>query len=221
MTAISPRDTTDPGMPLGQGPGHDAISRPRGLWFHIPLALLAVVSALLLYVLVSQRPGWVDSPLIGKPAPGLRGTDTHGRVFDSARHSGRVVIVGFAAMDCKPSLDAMAAWRRIQATLRDEQRVCIVALCWDGSRERINGFIKSADIRYSVLAGPNASAVRDYRVGAIPRTVMIRPDGHVGRVYEGYHPDMVDLICTEVRRLLSEPVDAPGRTGPHDRPVPS
>lgn len=206
-----PPQTTEPAPAQTPDPSGTRLRSPHGPWFHAFFALLALVSAVLLGVLAWQRPGWVDSPLVGKSAPRVRGTDTQGRLFDTRDGRGRVVVLGFAAMDCKPSVDAMSAWGAVRAAMPDADRVCVAAVCLRGSRAQVDRFMRQAASPFPVLLDADRSVIEAYRVGGLPRTVLIRADGRVGRVYEGYHPNMVDRIVAEVGRLGTSPGAASAR----------
>ena len=209
MTDASRPEPASNKTPEPTPPVPDPICTPRKPWVHVFFVLLSVVSAGLMVLLVSQQPDWIDSPLIGSPAPPLRGTDMEGRVFDLARHRGRVVVVGFAAIGSLTSQDAMEAWNAVQ-TAASPQDVRVVAVCLRGSREQARRFTESAGIRYPVLVGPYDAAARGYRADITPRTVIVRPDGSIGRVFEGYHPRMVGRIGEEVRRMLAHTGGASG-----------
>ena len=204
MTASLPPNAAEPGPDRPTPVARSPIRTPHRAWFHACFALLAIVAALLLVLLVRQRPGWVESPLVGKSAPRLQGRDTLGQAFDTHSRRGQSIVLGFAAMDCLPSLDALAAWGSIRANLPDAARSCVVACCLRGSADAVNRFMQDAPATYPVLTSPARAVIQAYQVEGIPRTVLIGPDGRVARVYEGYRPDMVTQIGEAVRRLVAE-----------------
>lgn len=93
----------DPGaeLELGAAPSRRRIA---------PIIVLAVAAVLagLFWVLAVSRSGTadelgvVDSPLIGRPAPSLRGTTIDGEPFDLARRKGSWVVLNFFQSDCVP-----------------------------------------------------------------------------------------------------------------------
>jgi len=68
----------------------------RALKFLVPLLIFVGISWFLLKGL-SRDPREIPSPLVGKPAPAVRGVDLDGKPFDLAALKGKVVLIEFWA----------------------------------------------------------------------------------------------------------------------------
>ena len=123
-----------------------------------------------------------ESPLVGAPAPQLRGTTPSGTEFDLAEHRGQRVVVLWWSSWCPPALDALDV---VQAASETRDDLVFVAAAFQDQPEGIRDAVGAGGIKVDVI---DASQVQqDWGVVECPTTFLIDSDGTVGAVLERYH----------------------------------
>ena len=166
----------------------------------ISAALIAVVAVLIVYSferrLSGQRGDWPDSPLIGKPAPGLRLTLFDGKEFDIADALGRPVVLNFWASWCLPCAQEAEELNRAQRAYGDEAVIMGVNVMDDG--DAALEFIARHGVEYPNGYDPDKAAHIDYGVAGVPETFFIAPDGRITGKISG--PVTFAEISSGIRR---------------------
>jgi cytochrome c biogenesis protein CcmG/thiol:disulfide interchange protein DsbE len=178
------------------GPVEAAVRRPRRrrgrlvLWSG--LAVL-VVFAVLLAFLATVGSTKANSPLLGKSAPAVRGTQlANGRPIALANFSGRWVLVNFAASWCIPCQEEMPDLQRFSQTA-SRYHAAVLTVTYDAS--------DTAGLR-KMLANDHATwpAVADAAAdvtwgvhGGIPVSYLVSPQGLV----VAYFPSDVDAAMLD------------------------
>jgi len=179
---------TEPGVPPGP-----AAPRPRRshlvLWVSLSVAAaLAVLVAVLATSGPAQQEN-ADSPLIGRPAPAIKGPlltggTTGGNVVTLASLAGKWVLVNFAASWCVPCQQEMP-----QLSLFERDHVAsgnaeIITVAYDESDvSNLASYLRSQ--RADWPAVNDGQAVVDYGVGGLPESYLVDPAGTVVAKYVG------------------------------------
>lgn len=147
----------------------------------ISAALIAVVAVLIVYSferrLSGQRGDWPDSPLIGKPAPGLRLALFDGKEFDIADAAGRPVVLNFWASWCLPCAQEAEELNRAQRAYGKDAVIMGVNVMDD--RDAALEFIARHEVEYPNGYDPDKAVHIDYGVAGVPETFFISSDGRI------------------------------------------
>jgi peroxiredoxin len=121
------------------------------------------------------------------------------------------VIVDFWATWCKPCIRAFPDLDALASEYKD-RGLTVLAVSVDGpkSRARVAPFIRSKKYSFEVLYDTQGRVARKYNAVAIPRTVLIRPDGTIAHATVGYRPSNHEEIEELLVPLLQEETDEVG-----------
>ncbi|MGH7307430.1 MAG: TlpA family protein disulfide reductase [Candidatus Rokuibacteriota bacterium] len=151
------------------------------------LPVLAVL-ALLAYGF-TREPRYIESPMLGRPAPAFTIALFDGRTLRLEDLRGQVVFLNFWASWCPPCrAEAPAlemAWRASK-----DQGVMFVGISTQDEEDRARGFVDEFGITYPNGRDPGGRIAIDYGVWGLPETFFIGPDGritykHVGTLGSG------------------------------------
>ncbi|MHC5115051.1 MAG: DUF2092 domain-containing protein [Planctomycetota bacterium] len=150
-----------------------------------------------------------DTPVAGdagQPAPEVTLELLGGDAVALGKERGRIVVLDFWATWCVPCVDAMAGRARIDRDFRD-RGVELYMVNMAETDEQVRSFLQRRGFGFRVAMDRDGAAAGAFRVGAIPHTVVIRPDGRVHAVH-GPGSNLEDTLRADIEGLL-EPPDRP------------
>ena len=158
--------------------------RRTALWVSLALGCAA---ALLVAVLATRDPATArlaDSPLLGRPAPPVRGENIFdGTDVDLADHAGKWVVLNFFASWCTPCKQEHPEIERFARTHADD--AAVVAVIWSDTVGAARDFFERYGGGWPVIADPGVKIGLDYGVRGPPESFVISPDGVVVAKYTG------------------------------------
>ena len=154
---------------------------------------------------------------IGEPALLIDGDWVRGGPLSADDYRGKVVLIDFWGVWCRPCLDALPEVRDWQETYADRGLVIVgvtqySGYVWDESlgraahvegltrddeRDRLARFAEDHDMDYAILAVPRdveGGIFRAYAVDAVPRVVMIDRRGCVRPIEQGNSEETTTTI---------------------------
>jgi peroxiredoxin len=115
-----------------------------------------------------------DSILLNKPAPKFELQDLTGKVCSLENLKGKVVVLNFWFIACKPCVNEMPILNEIKSNY-DPAKVVFIALSLD-SKAQITAFLKIHQFDFIIL--PKAESVsKKYNLGAYPASMVINDSG--------------------------------------------
>ncbi|HSH73442.1 MAG TPA: TlpA disulfide reductase family protein [Methylophilaceae bacterium] len=139
---------------------------------------------------------WVHPPVAdGQGASNLATAVLFGASFpDSAGQTqaikqwqGKILVVNFWATWCPPCLEEMPELSKLNETYKS-QNVAVIGISTDDVA-KISAFSKKSPVSYPLLAGDFEAMNLGERLGnnkgALPYTVIVRPDGTIANTYFG------------------------------------
>lgn len=149
---------------------------------------VAVVLAVLIAVLASSGPASqvsAASPLVGKPAPAIKGKAINAAGEVSLAHlSGRWVLVNFAASWCVPCQEEMPQLLSFSKEHAAASDAVVLTVVYD--EQNLGGlasFLKSWHANWPAV--DDGAAVVNYGVGGLPESYLVDPAGTVVAKYVG------------------------------------
>ena len=168
---------------------------------HLPIALAAVL-ALTACCGGSGVPG--EGLAIGDQAPDFELQDIYGLSSKSlSEQQGKVVLVNFWASWClpcrmeMPELEAM--WSRYEP-----DGLVILGINVDADARDARAFLDEVPVSFPVLWDERSEVSDQYRVVALPRTVLVDRKGRVRARFDGFDTSTLTVISREVSDLLEE-----------------
>lgn len=159
--------------------------RRRALIASAVLVPSLAVLALLAYGF-GREPRFIESPMLGRPAPPFTLTLFDGRTLRLEDLRGRVVLLNFWASWCPPCraeapmLEAM--WRELKG-----QDVVFLGVNTQDEAPRAQAFLDEFGITYPNGRDPGGRIAIDYGVWGLPEAFVVDPEGritykHIGTV---------------------------------------
>lgn len=142
----------------------------------VTAAAAGVVAVGLIAVLATRPPATAsqaDSPLLGKPAPSLRGPGLHGGTVDLTSMRGQYVLVNFFASWCGPCHEEAAELNRLS------HRMMLLGVTYNDSPRAAAAFLASTGAHWPALVDSGGQLAVTYGVRGPPETYLIDPDGTV------------------------------------------
>jgi thiol-disulfide isomerase/thioredoxin len=194
--------------------------------------LLAVLAALWVPALAGAQE---TSPLIGKPAPLLSGRAAFGTGLlnlnrmqkdivqerdaqgNPVREGDRVklrvvkyaVVLNFFATYCVPCVQEIPTFNRVAKSYEGRPvKFVYVNVDTEKSAEEVRDFARQKGIEVEMMLPSVRYAVQAYKIDALPRIVVVDPEGVVTHVIMGFQADLAAQIGQILAQVLPAP---PGR----------
>lgn len=168
-----------------EGPAGVATRRWRV--FGLPVSVVAsaalgVVVLLLIVLLATRDPAsdrQVDSPLLGRAAPRIEGTNVlAGRPFDSSTYDGRWLVVNFFATWCIPCVQEHPELVAFERAQREAGQANVISVVFEDDQESIERFFARNGGDWPVVSAPS-TVVAEWGVRGVPESFVVDPAGVV------------------------------------------
>lgn len=150
------------------------------------LGLLGVVGA----GLVRSQGGPVG---VDTPAPDFSLMTFDGRTVSLSDLRGQVVVINFWASWCKPCEEEAEFLEQAYRMFKDQGVVFLGVDYVDTEREAL-AYIERFDITYPNGPDLGTRISQAFRIGGVPETFVVRPDGTIDSVQIGPYPSLESVI---------------------------
>lgn len=160
----------------------------------VGIALLGI-----LFMALGNDPGKIDSPLIGKAAPGfaLKAVGS-GETIDLQQLRGRPVVINFWATWCMPCYEEHPTLVANARSLGND--VQFIGVVFNDTEEKIQAFLRERGSAYPTLLDQQGKIAIAYGVGGVPETFFVNRQGTIVAKYSG--PINTDALQAHVRKAL-------------------
>jgi peroxiredoxin len=142
-------------------------------------------------------------PSLDKPAPDMTLKLLDGGEIALSSLKGKVVVLDFWAIWCKPCVMALPLMAAAIGDLADKG-VVFYAVNQREPQAKVESFLKEKNLHVTVALDESGAAGKAFGVDAIPHSVIIDKKGLVRQVHVGYEPGMEDRVMQEIEELLAE-----------------
>jgi peroxiredoxin len=175
------------------------------------VSILIVIIILLggLYILAIQMSGCFQGIVgvglkTGTVAPDFILKNLNGDDVQLSQFRGKVVLIDFWAIFCKPCIIALPKIQEIHEKYNNKELV-VLAINVSEEKNKIQEFIEENDYTFQVLLGSgNMNVQKNYGVINIPHTYIIDKQGKVAYSHIEYGPNNEKQLVTEIYKLLKE-----------------
>lgn len=160
-----------------------------------------------LYILAIQMSrrfqGMIGAGLeTGTVAPDFILKNLNGDDVQLSQFRGKVVLIDFWAVFCKPCVIVLPKIQEIHEKYNDEELV-VLMINVSEDKNKIQKFIEENGYTFQVLLGSgNMNVQKNYGVIGIPHTYIIDKQGKVAYSRIGYGPGSEKLLISEIGKLL-------------------
>jgi cytochrome c biogenesis protein CcmG/thiol:disulfide interchange protein DsbE len=136
----------------------------------------------------------VDSPLLGKPNPGLSGESLlDGETFDLRDAEGQWVLVNFFATWCEPCRKEHPDLVRFAQDHRVAGDAGVVSVVFEDQPEDVEGFFRDNGGDWPVVHDTEGEVVVDWSVSGVPESYLVDPSGGVrAKIVGGVDADKLE-----------------------------
>jgi cytochrome c biogenesis protein CcmG/thiol:disulfide interchange protein DsbE len=163
---------------------------------------IAVVIALLVVVLATRKPATdrlVDSPLVGRTAPAVKGTTIGGKTFDLADERGQWVLVNFLASWCGPCQAEHGDLVQFANSHAATNDASVVSVVFQDDVSNVRAFFAKRGGDWPVVQDDSGSVAVAWGVPRVPESYLIAPSGLVvlkvsGQVTDAFLEKQLDKL---------------------------
>lgn len=192
-------DETVPPTPEGELEELPEGGRRLALLVGIPVAVVVGLLVLLLAQGDASIDTQADTPLAGKVAPEIEGTDTDGRPFSLDARRGEWVLVNFFASDCVPCIQEhpeLVAFSEQHARTGDAS---VVSVAFDDEAADVEAFFEANGGEWPVLVEDTGGIAIRYGVLKVPESYLVSPNGLVAvKLIGGVTAAQLDGLIAEL-----------------------
>ena len=173
----------------------------------MPFRLSTLIWILLLALLVAQWSAYAQElkPWRGGPAPALALSTADGSIVNLADLRGKVVLVNFWATWCEPCRDEMPSLARLQSQMAG-MPFAVLTVNMGESEPKVAAFLDQFKLDLKVLFDRDSGATKRWKVGLLPATFVIGPDGRIRYSLLGEAAWDSPGYVAAIRGLLAPPV---------------
>ena len=137
----------------------------------------------------------------GKDAPKFSVTTLDGKNWNNASLKGKVTVLNFWFIACKPCILEIPALNKLAKKYTDDD-VVFLALGLD-SKSDIYNFLETQKFEYQLV--PNSEPItEDFRIGVFPAHIVIDPKGKVVLESMGFYPSTISNIEKSIQNQLQK-----------------
>ena len=146
-----------------------------------------------------QTPLLSDSELIGKMAPPFSVTDISGKQYTLDNLKGKIIVMNFWFIECKPCVMEIPELNKIVDTYQDKEVVFLGFALND--KLKIESFLKKKPYAHNLIPD-SKEVVEKFKVGSFPTHILIDKNAMISFVTSGYGPTTIADLTKTIELLL-------------------
>lgn len=213
MSALATAPPPEPPTPSPARPPR----RPRPLrWVALGVGVVVIAFLAVLATRESAQQVAAGSPLLGKVAPEVTGTDLEGKTIRLSQLRGRYVLLNFFATWCVPCLQEHDDLIRFQETHAATGDATVLAVIFDDDPDNVRRFFAERGGDWPVITDEPGRVSLDFGVRGLPESFLVSPEGIVlSRIVGEVRSDRLEDLLDQADALRA---GARGRAATRDEP---
>ena len=140
-----------------------------------------------------------QSALIGTPMPSFEVTDIKGNVYQSSAIKGKVIVLNFWFVECKPCVMEIPELNEISKLFKKDD-IIFLGLATNQKKQLIK-FLKTTPFYYKIVPESQQTA-QLFNVSGYPTSIIINKEGIIQYVSLGVGPNNTERLTEEINKLL-------------------
>lgn len=166
---------------------------------YVRIAILGVLLVALVFALYSSFVKDPNAVKVGRAAPNFSLEQLNGPAVALNDLKGKGVVLNFWGTWCEPCKHEMPALQAQYEKLKDKGLV-VVGVNIGESPISVEPFVKQFGVNFPILLDRQSQITKLYRIGPIPTTFFISPDGVVEEIFVGQLNEA--MIADKVAKIL-------------------
>lgn len=154
-------------------------------------------------LLLPALAGCTQDPEEPRRAPSFELPVLNGGTLALSDRDGSVLLVNFWASWCSPCRKEMPELDALYRQYRD-QGLTVWGISVDPRAEQARAFADDLDVSYPLLLDSDMRVSGDYKVRAMPSTVVVDAAGRIRHTQLGFEPGTMEELEAVIRKLLAE-----------------
>ena len=140
-----------------------------------------------------------QSALIGTPMPSFEVTDIKGNVYQSSALKGKVIVLNFWFVECKPCVMEIPELNEISKLFKKDD-IIFLGLATN-QKKQLKKFLKTTPFYYKIVPESQQTA-QLFNVSGYPTSIIINKEGIIQYVSLGVGPNNTERLTEEINKLL-------------------
>jgi peroxiredoxin len=166
---------------------------------YVRIAVLGVLLLALVFALYSSFVKDPNAVKVGSDAPNFSLEQLNGPDMVLSDLKGKGVVLNFWGTWCEPCKEEMPALQKQYDQFKDKGLV-VLGVNIGESPVAVEPFVKQYGISFPILLDRQSQITKLYRIGPIPTTFFISPDGEVEEIFIGQLDEA--MISSKVAKIL-------------------
>ena len=126
--------------------------------------------------------------------------DLQGQPFSAKTLKGKILLLDFWAVWCKPCIAAFPTLRKLNRDFKDKNFEVVGVAVYSGGPEDVSKFLQKHELDYMTVVGDDDLAIR-FGVIGYPSYFLVGPDGKIHKKYVGEAKDLYGEVKKEILKL--------------------
>jgi peroxiredoxin len=163
------------------------------------VAILGVLLVALVFAVYSSLEKDPNAVKVGKEAPNFSLEQLNGSSMTLSDLRGKGVVLNFWGTWCEPCKSEMPALQK-QYELNKDKGLVVIGVNIGQAQATVEPFVKQLGVSFPILLDSQSQITKLYRIGPIPTTFFIDPDGEVKEIFIGEMNEAI--IAEKVAKIL-------------------
>lgn len=143
-----------------------------------------------------------ESELIGQDGFSFSATDINGKEYSLDELKGRIIVMNFWFIQCKPCIMEMPELNELVKKYRTNKDVVFLGFAIN-EKEELNSFLKKKSFLYKLI--PDSQKIADdYKVSSYPTHIIIDKNSKIAYLSSGLSPTTTSSIENSIEKLIEE-----------------
>lgn len=141
-----------------------------------------------------------DRKYIGQDVPDFKVTDINGNSYTKADLKGKVVVINFWFIQCKPCTMEMPELNKLVAKYHQNKDVIFLAPTFN-QKDKILKFLKKKSFNYALIAEAEKT-IKDFNINSYPTNIIMNKEGKYSMYMTGGMDHIDEMMTPHIEQAL-------------------